>query len=55
MSDVDDFVIKEGQADKPMGYPPNPLVRKYLENLYISIVGALDVGDFETFLNYYSL
>lgn len=33
-----------------MGYPPNPIVKKALENLYTSIMGALDVGDFETFL-----
>lgn len=47
---IDDFVIKEGRADKPIGYQPNPIIRKALENLYTSIVGALDIGDFETFL-----
>lgn len=31
-------------------YPPNPILRKHLQNLYIDIMGALDVGDFETFL-----
>lgn len=50
MYDPDDFIIKEGRADKPLGYPIRGIVRKALENLYISIVGALDVGDFETFL-----
>lgn len=50
MFDPDDFIIKEGRADKPIGYPPNPIIRKAFENLYTSIVGALDVGDFETFL-----
>lgn len=49
MVDYDDFVVREGKADKPIGYPPNPIVRKALENLYISITGALDVGDFTTF------
>lgn len=48
--DEDDFIIREGRADKPIGSPPNPIIRKALENLYISIVGALDVGDFSTFL-----
>ena len=47
----DDFLIGEGRTDKPIGYPPtNAFVRRALENLYISIVGALDVGDFDTFL-----
>lgn len=32
-----------------MGYPPNPLMRKHLENLYKSIVGAIDIGDIDTF------
>ncbi len=50
MVDYDDLVVREGKADRPIGYPPNPLVRKALENLYISIVGALDIGDFEVFL-----
>ena len=48
---VDDFLIGEGRADKPIGYPPtNAFVRHALEKLYISIVGALDIGDFETLL-----
>ncbi len=46
----DDFIIREGRADKPIGTSPNPIIKKALENLYISIVGALDVGDFATFL-----
>lgn len=46
----DDFIIGEGRADKPIGYPPNPIIRQALEKTYISIVGALDVGDIETFL-----
>lgn len=47
----DDFLIGEGRADKPIGYPPtNAFVRQALEKTYISIVGALDIGDFETFL-----
>lgn len=50
MSDEDDFIIRESRADKPIGYPPNFIIRKALENLYTSIVGALDVGDFETLL-----
>lgn len=46
----DDFLIGE-KADKPIGYPPkNALIRKALEKTYISILGALDLGDFETFL-----
>lgn len=48
--DEDDFIIREGRADKPIGTSPNPIIKKALENLYISIVGALDVGDFSTFL-----
>ena len=48
--DEDDFIIREGRADKPIGTSPNPIIKKALENLYISIVGALDVGDFATFL-----
>ena len=48
---VDDFLIGEGRADKPIGYPPtNAFVKHALEKMYISIVGAIDVGDFETFL-----
>ncbi|MDP2753711.1 MAG: hypothetical protein Q8P40_04890 [Nitrospirota bacterium] len=50
MFDIDDFIIKDGRADKPIGYPPSGFIRKAFENLYTSIVGALDVGDFETFL-----
>lgn len=51
MSDDDDFNVREGRADKPIGYPPTKaFVRQALEKLYISIVGALDVGDFETYL-----
>ena len=51
MTDIDDLVVREKKGtDKPIGYPPNPIIRQALENLYISIVGALDVGDFETFL-----
>lgn len=51
MYDDDDFIIKEGKADKPIGYPPkNTFVRKALEKTYISILGAIDLGDFETFL-----
>lgn len=50
MFDPDDFIIKEGRADKPLGYPPGGIIRKALENLYTSITGALDVGDFDTFL-----
>lgn len=47
----DDFLIGEGRTDKPIGYPPtNAFVRQALEKTYISIVGALDIGDFETFL-----
>ena len=47
----DDFLIGEGRADKPIGYPPtNAFIRHALEKMYISIVGALDIGDFETFL-----
>lgn len=49
MVEYDDFLVKE-KADKPIGASPNPIIRKALENLYISIVGALDLGDFETFL-----
>ncbi len=45
----DDFAVHE-KADKPIGVSPNPIIKKALENLYVSIVGALDVGDFETFL-----
>ena len=51
MFDADDFIVGEGRADKPIGYPPtNAFVRHALEKLYISIVGALDIGDFDTFL-----
>ena len=52
MFDEDDFVVREKKGvDKPIGYPPtNAFVRKALEKTYISILGALDVGDFETFL-----
>jgi len=50
MVDYEDFVVREGKADKPIGYSPNPIVRKALENLYISIIGAIDLGDFSTFL-----
>lgn len=50
MFDDDDFIVREARADKPIGYPPNPIIRKAFENLYTSIVGALDLGDFETFL-----
>ena len=51
MFDADDFIVGEGRADKPIGYPPtNAFVRQALEKTYISIMGALDVGDFETFL-----
>jgi hypothetical protein len=49
MFEDDDFLIGE-KADKPLGYPPTGIYRRNLENLYISIVGALDVGDFTTFL-----
>ncbi len=49
MSEIDDFAVREGRADKPVGYPPNPIIRHALEKTYISIVGALDVGDIETF------
>ncbi len=46
----DGFIVREA-VDKPIGYPPtNDFVRKALENLYISIVGAIDLGDFDTFL-----
>lgn len=50
MFNPDDFIVREGRADKPIGYPSNPIIRKAFENLYTSIVGALDLGDFETFL-----
>ena len=51
MFDDDDFIVGEGRADKPIGYPPtNAFIRHALEKLYISIVGALDIGDFDTFL-----
>lgn len=50
MFDPEDFTVREGRADKPIGYPSNPIIRKALENLYTSIVGALDIGDIETFL-----
>lgn len=50
MFDADDFIVREGRGDKPIGFPPTPIIRKALENLYTSIVGALDVGDFEVFL-----
>lgn len=51
MFDADDFIVGEGRADKPIGYPPtNIFIRHALEKMYISIVGALDLGDFETFL-----
>jgi len=51
MFDADDFIIGEGRADKPIGYPPtNAFIRNALEKMYISIVGALDIGDYETFL-----
>jgi hypothetical protein len=49
MFEDDDFLIGE-KADKPLGYPPTGNHRRNLENLYISIVGTLDVGDFTTFL-----
>lgn len=49
MVDYDEFMVKE-KADRPIGFPPSGIIRKNLENLYISIVGALDVGDFETLL-----
>jgi hypothetical protein len=49
MFEDDDFLIGE-KADKPLGYPPTGIYRNNLENLYISIVGALDIGDFTTFL-----
>ena len=49
MFEDDDFLIGE-KADKPLGYPPTGIYRRNLENLYISIVGALDLGDFTTFL-----
>lgn len=49
MYDEDDFLIRE-KADKPIGDRPNPIIRQALEKTYISIMGALDVGDFETFL-----
>ncbi len=51
MFDADDFIVGEGRADKPIGYPPtNAFIRHALEKMYISIVGALDIGDFDTFL-----
>lgn len=51
MTDDDDFIVREGKSDKPIGYPPtNAFVRQALEKTYISIMGALDIGDFETFL-----
>ncbi len=50
MEDYDDFVVKEGKVGKSIGFPPNPLVKKALENLFVSITGALDVLDFPTFL-----
>ncbi len=40
--------------DKEIGYPPTDEVRKNLEKLYISITGALDLGDFEVLLQKYS-
>jgi len=49
MAGNDDFLVKE-KADKPIGFPPIGIIRKNLEILYTSITGALDVGDFETFL-----
>lgn len=49
MYDDDDFLIGE-KADRPIGFPPNPIIRQALEKTYISIVGAIDLGDFETFL-----
>lgn len=48
MSDDDFYTIGE-KTDRPLGYPPGAIYRKALENLYISIVGAIDIGDIETF------
>lgn len=50
MYDDDDFIVREGRADKPIGFPPNPIIRQALEKTYISILGAIDLGDFQTFL-----
>ncbi len=50
MSNEDDYVVNEKKSDKPIGYPPNPIIKKNLEKLYISITGSLDVGDFTTYL-----
>lgn len=50
MDEYNDYFIRETSRERPIGYPPSGIIRKALENLYISIVGALDVGDFETFL-----
>lgn len=46
----DEFGVSE-PAEKPIGYPPkNAFVKQALEKMYISIMGALDLGDFDTFL-----
>ncbi len=50
MNDYDDYFIREKSGEHPIGYPPSAIIRKALENLYTSIVGALDLGDFDTFL-----
>jgi hypothetical protein len=47
----EEFLVAE-RAKKSwdvLGYPPPPLMRRHLENLYKSITGSLDVGDIETF------
>lgn len=46
----DEFRVSE-PTEKPIGYPPtNSFVKQALEKLYISILGAIDLGDFDTFL-----
>lgn len=50
MDKYDDYFIREKYGEQPIGFPPSGIIRRSLENLYVSITGALDIGDFETFL-----
>ena len=51
MIEHDDFLVKEGKGEKPIGVHPNPIIKKALENLYVSIVGVIDLGDLTSFIN----
>lgn len=50
MDKYDDYFIREKSGEQPIGFPPSGIIRRSLENLYVSITGVLDIGDFTTFL-----